>query len=80
MVWDGLEILGAVSRFSSPAMPVCSSKLFCQAQFETLCADAYLNPELNQIMIKAALDLALDARREGSSRSELDVLLNSVHC
>ena len=80
MVWDGLEILGAVSRFSSPAMPVCSSKLFCQAQFETLCADADLNPELNQIMIKAALDLALDARREGSSRSELAVLLNSVHC
>lgn len=24
-----------------------------QTQFETLCADAYLNPELNQIMIKA---------------------------
>ena len=29
------------------------ASLSCQAQFETLCADAYLNPELNQIMIKA---------------------------
>lgn len=80
--WFGMGDFGGciVSRFSSPAMPVCSSKRFCQTQFETLCADAFLNPELNQIMIKAALDLALDARREGSSRSELDVLLNSVHC
>ncbi len=26
-------------------------------QFETLCADAYLNPELNQIMIKAPVDV-----------------------
>ncbi|CAL1127836.1 unnamed protein product [Cladocopium goreaui] len=26
-----------------------------KAQFETLCADAYLNPELNQIMIKGAV-------------------------
>ena len=57
--------LGSVSRFFSPAMPV-SSKL-CQTQFETLCADAYLNPELNQIMIKAALDI--DSGREAQSLS-----------
>ena len=31
-----------------------------QMQFETLCADAYLNPELNQIMIKAPGSLDRD--------------------
>lgn len=38
-----------------------------QMQFETLCADAYLNPELNQIMIKAPGSLDRDLTGMGKN-------------
>ena len=40
-------------------------------QFETLCADAYLNPELNQIMIKAPGWMTVKANGEFAHVTEV---------
>lgn len=59
-MFDGTEPWPIQDKWAVPQMRFTlryRNTLLCshgQTQFETLCADAYLNPELNQIMIKAA--------------------------